>query len=147
MTETKTDETYLSVAWSVSRGRDTYGYNICTVTDESTGKKYRCNGGGYDLLGTSFGEWLQDRYQRELVDIKERAHGTWTETTEGPWERMYDDAGLYGMGVNYMLDGSVKVTLDGACGESSMRKIADALELNVRATVNRKGHVTGYLIS
>ncbi len=43
-------ETYLAVRWSTSRGRDTYGYNICSVTDQATSKRYSCKGGGYGTV-------------------------------------------------------------------------------------------------
>lgn len=39
------DTNYLSLSWSISRGRDTYGYNIARLDDHATGKRYRCSGG------------------------------------------------------------------------------------------------------
>lgn len=39
----------LALSWSVSRGRDTYGYNICRLDDTSTGERFKCMGGGYDM--------------------------------------------------------------------------------------------------
>ena len=33
-------------SYGVSRGRDTYGYNIVTLTSSAQGKKFRCMGGG-----------------------------------------------------------------------------------------------------
>lgn len=61
-----------AVRWTVSRGQDTYGYNICTIVGE--GIKGRCMGGGYDMLGTSlaqvtmalFPEWFDGT--REVSD-------------------------------------------------------------------------------
>lgn len=66
--------TYLDLSWSTSRGRDTYGWNICRLDDTSTGKRYRCNGGGYDMAGTVFADWMQATYQQELRAISDRAH-------------------------------------------------------------------------
>ena len=86
-------ETYLAVRWSTSRGRDTYGYNICSVTDQATSKRYSCNGGGYDMLGTSFGEWLTETYQNALHEIGDRAHTTYNEI----FDATRNDDGLYGM--------------------------------------------------
>ena len=33
--------------YGTSRGRDTYGYNIVTLTSSAQGKKFRAMGGGY----------------------------------------------------------------------------------------------------
>ena len=132
-------ETYLAVRWSTSRGRDTYGYNICSVTDQATSKRYSCNGGGYDMLGTSFGRWLTETYQNALHEIGDRAHVTYNESFVVT--RRVD--GLYGM-YRYA-DG--RISLDGACGIESMLKIAKALGIGVHATWDRKGHTTGYIIT
>jgi hypothetical protein len=56
MTETTTH--VLRLKWTTSRGRDTYGWNVVTLTDETTGRKYRAKGGGYDMTGTVFASWL-----------------------------------------------------------------------------------------
>ena len=134
-------ETYLAVRWSTSRGRDTYGYNICSVTDQVTSKRYSCNGGGYDMLGTSFGEWLTETYQNALHEIGDRAYVTYYDQDTDP--NRYNDDGLYGM-YRYA-DG--RISLDGACGIESMLKIAKALGIGVHATWDRKGHTTGYIIT
>ena len=60
---------HLSISWSISRGRDTYGYNICRLDSRQSGSRYRCSGGGYDMIGTVFGNWLEAEYQRELVEL------------------------------------------------------------------------------
>lgn len=46
-----------NITYSVSRGRETYGYNIVTL--KSPNGKFRAMGGGYDMLGTVFGKWLE----------------------------------------------------------------------------------------
>ena len=46
-------------SYGVSRGRDTYGYNIVTLTSSAQGKKFRCMGGGYDMHGQVLGEYVQ----------------------------------------------------------------------------------------
>lgn len=44
----------LQFKWTISRGRDTYGYNICSLYVD--GKKVSgCSGGGYDMMGTCLG--------------------------------------------------------------------------------------------
>ena len=46
------------ISYGVSRGRDTYGYHIVTLTAMG-GKKFRCMGGGYDMHGQVLGEYVQ----------------------------------------------------------------------------------------
>lgn len=67
---------YLTLSWSISRGRGTYGGNICRLDDTTTDKRYRCSGGGYDMTGTVLGDWLTDVYQSELQALAPRA-GAW----------------------------------------------------------------------
>lgn len=126
---------HLAMSWSVSRGRDTYGYNICRLDDSNTGKRYRCSGGGYDMQGTVFGQWLSDVFQSDLVAIAGRAH-------DKPRNCGYVPGDLYGM--RQCADGTV--SLDGACGIQSMIRIAEALGLFVLRTSNKKGHATGFYI-
>jgi hypothetical protein len=128
---------YLSVKWSVSRGRDTYGYNICTIRDED-GKVYRCNGGGYDMQGTSFGMWMQDHYQDRLLKLPD-------ETGIDNLQRKY-----YGLR-KQMVGGMQRAHLDGACGMSSMEKIADGIGLKMvrdydRADRKRRFETRGWYI-
>ncbi len=132
--------THLSLSWSTSRGVDTYGYNIARLDDQNTGKRYRTSGGGYDMVGTVFAHWLQDVYQTELVELVQ---------TIPMIDCGYSVPGylknenLYGL--NVTPKGSV--TLDGACGMSSMETIARAIGLAVERTWNRKGHTTGFYVT
>lgn len=113
--------THLSLSWSVSKGRDTEGYNICRLDDGNTGKRYKCMGGGYDMIGTVFGDWLKDVYQAELQ--ANRAVVT----------------GMYG--ARSREDGSV--SLDGACGLECMLDIAKAIGLEVEREYVKKGRNRG----
>jgi hypothetical protein len=112
---------YLELKWTVSRARDTYGYNVVTLRDES-GNRFRANGGGYDMVGTVFGEWLMTVHADKLTTL--------------------DPGKFYGLTVRD--DGTVR--LDGACGLSSMRAIADAIGVTVKATLDRKGNYTGFMV-
>ena len=134
--------TVLSVSWGVSRGRDTYGYNICRLDDQATGKRYRCMGGGYDMVGTVFGDWLQDRYQDRLREISPEAYYVYNVENEGQ-ELTTNRDGLYGM-YRYE-DGSVR--LDGGCGLEAMRQIAIALGLELQRTHDRRGNTTGWVVT
>ena len=118
---------HLSLSWSVSKGANTYGYNICRLDDRNNGKRFRCLGGGYDMIGTVFGEWLEYYYQAELLKIK--------------------DCDFYGL--MYLADKN-KVSLDGACGIESMIRIAEAIGLEVErdyiATGRRRGETVGWFV-
>lgn len=138
-------DTHLAFTWSVSRGRDTYGYNIARLDDTTTGKRYTCMGGGYDMTGTVFGDWLQDVYQDRLREIATRAHTYWRPGTRTP--NPSPDA-LYGMTTHLDDPNTVeRVTVDGGCGLSAMEQIADAIGLTVRKLWNRKGHTTGFIVT
>ena len=118
---------HLSLSWSVSKGANTYGYNICRLDDRNNGKRFRTIGGGYDMIGTVFGEWLETYYQKELLKIK--------------------DGDFYGM--TYLAYKN-KVSIDGACGIESMIRIAEAIGLEVErdyiAKGRRRGETIGWFI-
>lgn len=64
----------LSFKLTVSRARNTYGYNICTLKVD--GKKVaQCNGGGYDMKGTCLGSWVAYHFKDELLKFKEEFYG------------------------------------------------------------------------
>jgi hypothetical protein len=92
---------FLTFKWTTSRGRNTYGYNICSLYVD--GKKVAsCSGGGYDMQGSCFGDWLEKQFKEEIKTL--------------------DVDKYYGLseynGVRH---------LDGTCGLSSMRNIANAI--------------------
>jgi hypothetical protein len=148
--------THLSLSWSTSRGVDTYGYNIARLDDQNTGKRYRCMGGGYDMGGTVFANWLQDVYQAELRSIYNRAYAFVTRGVDrdAKYNRTKSespDSALYGMTAYFIAfhapNNLEKVSLDGGCGLSAMIAIADAIGLDVERTWNRKGHTTGFYVT
>ena len=117
--------TILTMTWGISRGRDTYGYNICSLTG---GKKtYRCNGGGYDMQGTVLADYLEAEHQDKLQELAKNK-----------------DANTKFYGMRTRDDGSV--VLDGACGRSSIEHIAEAAGIKLEAQHNHKGHLIGYYI-
>lgn len=145
---------YLAVSWSTSRGRDTYGYNICRLDVRSTDRRFKCMGGGYDMLGTVVGEWLQETFQTRLLAMAHRAHSLY-KPGKGTCRNAIEDADtLYGMTLYYVkaddfqdLWSAQKVVLDGACGVSSMERIAEAIGISLSRTYNRRGHTTGYMVT
>ena len=143
--------------WTVSRGADTYGYNICTLYINGD-RVASCSGGGYDMQGTCLGDWIEAQFPEEL----KRLEPSWTEgkiyikcpvckgaenrtdsfckKCHSPFGEIHNPnfkrGGLYGLtfdrdGAPY---GSVKhwkegdrIRVDGGCGFSSMEAILRAL--------------------
>ena len=136
----------LALSWSVSRGRDTYGYNICRLDDTSTGDRFKCMGGGYDMVGTVFGNWLAANYQAELMTLKDRAGAVWN--AAGGFKSADREDRLYGM-MYQEKDGII--ILDGACGLECMIRIAEAIGLEVErdyiANGRRRGETVGWYVS
>lgn len=136
--------TRLNLSWSTSKGRETYGYNIARLDDNKTKKRFKCMGGGYDMTGTVFGDWLASTYQERLLAICDQAHTTWYLEGNTPIRLPNRDGGLYGMTYNADLK---QVRLDGGCGINSMIKIAEAIGLEVQTTSNKRGHCIGFIVS
>lgn len=128
------DMKYLRIKWSVSRGRDTYGWNICTLWDGNT--RYQTKGGGYDMTGTVFGEWLATNYMKRIKQaIKPTVYGDGTCV----------DGDMYGF---FTREGTDKFWLDGGCGLESMIAIAEKIGLRVTRDYNiRANKLEGFMIS
>jgi hypothetical protein len=137
---------HLKISWSTSKGRETYGYNICRLDDSLTGKRYKTCGGGYDMNGTVFADWLQDCFQSELMALKDRAYyvddGHSLSTPARP-------ASFYGMYDNTRSKKG-NITLDGGCGLESIIKIAKAIGLEIQReciqTGKRRGETIGWYV-
>ena len=115
---------HLALSWSTSRGRDTYGYNICRLDSRDSGKRYRCMGGGYDMTGTVVADWLVAEHQGKLQALV-------------PAGKV-----LYGM---YSNNG--KQGVDGACGIECVIRIAEACGIELQRLGNRKCHTIGFIAS
>lgn len=139
---------YLSLSWSTSRGRDTYGYNIARLDDMSpTGRRHKCMGGGYDMVGTCIGQWLMSAYAERLLQIQGNADTVVSEKfgrIKNPGDNRF-----YGM-THYQKDG--RVYLDGACGLDCMIRIAAAIGVRITSNYNRRanrgrGATEGYFVT
>lgn len=127
---------FLQIKWSISRGRDTYGYNICTLKDSfSKPMFFRCNGGGYDMQGTVLSNWLITNYYHRLNTL--HAH-----LKVGDSENR--------SGVNYGLflsQEGKRIYLDGACGLSSMINIAKKIGIEIKQEYGSRGKtMIGFLV-
>lgn len=132
---------HLALSWSISKGIDTYGYNICRLDSHDSGKRYRCSGGGYDMVGTVVADWLVAEHQDKLgalvcsLDLQPVNGHTFTGYLKAPT--------LYGLTV--CPDG--RVTVDGACGLSSVERIANACGIELQRLANRRGNTIGFIAS
>lgn len=155
----------LTFKWTVSRGRDTYGYNICSLWVDGN-KVSSCNGGGYDMKGTAFGNWVEEAWQDELqakggmyadtfyeADMKGEFIGRFDKPeAHGPtgWIQAPESDRFYGMSAYCAFNGTgwkiVKVHLDGACGFESIRKIVQHLGLDIQYVAETK-NTTSYIMA
>jgi hypothetical protein len=110
--------------WTVSRGRDTYGYNICSLWVDGR-KVASCGGGGYDMKGTCFGDYIEANYQDRLQKLNAN-YGSGDNTK-----------GFYGLVIlkegkrlNRYKKGAT-IRLDGACGFDNIRRIAEKIGLKL----------------
>jgi hypothetical protein len=128
----------VQISWSTSRGQDTYGYNICRADSHIMGKRFKCIGGGYDMIGTVIGQYIQERFQDQLKALV-KTHESELIHYVSDWFKL---SNFYGLTFKPKDN---RVSLDGACGIECMIKIAEALGLEVQRTHNRKGHMDGYI--
>lgn len=118
---------HLEIKWSISKARDTYGYNICTLVDGT--RKFKAYGGGYDMQGQVFGQWLEANYMDKIETLQ-------------PYNRKTGKEGFYGLFVGH----TGKIILDGSCGLSTMIEIAKAINLSVQSDYKR-GQLKGFFIN
>lgn len=133
----------LHIKYGTSRGRYTYGYTTVSLYERGE-RKAACNGGGYDMRGTVFAGWLTQTYQAQLMALGKKgrfATVTWDGKPEGGYTRSPSKKNeLYGgtyynkgtRGYDGKKDKPPSVRLDGACGFTSMERIAEAIGLKVR---------------
>lgn len=92
----------LAFTYGTSRGRDTYGYNLVTLTGVcGNDGKYRECGGGYDQTGAALGQFIQHQFSSVLQELTGNI------------------SDFYGLS----LSKSGVVSVDGACGFDCMVKI------------------------
>ena len=139
----KTQINYLSLSWSVSRGRETYGYNICKLHDRNNGKNNKTVGGGYDMVGTVFAMWLEENYQAELLKLVESKQGELVQA----YSHYKKLNGFYGMTVDTTKNA---VYLDGGCGLDCIIDIALAIGLDIQRdyvkTGKKRGETLGWWV-
>lgn len=140
----------LAISWAVSRGRDTYGYNICRLDDVRTGQRFRTCGGGYDMVGTVLGDWLEDVKHSELMTLignnPELAY--YDSIDSKRLETPTRPNALYGVYAYYKDGKLVEVKVDGGCGVNSVQRVIEVLGYTFESVYNkRKQTTTDYIIS
>lgn len=135
-------EKVLTFKWTVSRGRDTYGYNICSLYVDGD-KVSSCNGGGYDMKGTALAEWMESQFSEQLKGLT---------CNYGSGD---DTEGFYGLGFrgpapdyeqsNHYRDGFA-ISLHGGCGFSSMERILNAIGYKLKYITESRNETT-YLLT
>jgi hypothetical protein len=139
---------FLEFRWTVSRGRDTAGHNICSLWVKNK-KVASCCGGGFDMKGTVLGEYMRKFFQEKLVRIAKQAHAHYSVEVTGECLGVHPTAqtGIYyGMYAYWLPDGRLyKVSLDGACGFEAMRKILEKIGYTLRF-LNESKHKESYLL-
>lgn len=143
---------FLSFSRGVSRGYETYGYPIIRLTHSQTGQVFKCMGGGYDCHGTNLGFYLKQLLIDEEHALAALATGVYKEIQAGeglPYglflrnrETLQKDGKYVASKVRKAIQEGAYY-LDGGCGDSSIKRIAKIMGLQItdqyqRATT-RKG--------
>lgn len=107
----------IRITWRTSRGIDTYGYTVCSLFYEGE-RIATTKGGGYDLKGTVFGDFILDTYPEQLKRLCSENYSGLKFYTVGKGNCIVNHA--------YWIPGCT-ICLDGACGWYSMIKIYKAI--------------------
>lgn len=127
MTSKKYDG-FIKITHGTSRGRDTYGYNLVTAIDSTTGKRFQECGGGYDMVGSAMGRWLASTLQSEFKSYLESfgmSEGDYCHSGDMARENNWP----YGAGIS--LKGNAFI--DGACGFNEIRKALNGMGYTIES--------------
>lgn len=130
---------FLAFSRGESRGHDTYGYPIVRLKHSHTGEVFKCLGGGYCMLGTNLGQYIIGLTKDYPEALKALSTFVYNEVQKG-------EGIPYGLSIRNLnkckdKDGKLKASkvrsainehrfyIDGACGESCMKRIADGMGL------------------
>ena len=130
---------YLEFRWTVSRGRDTFGYNICSLWIHDR-KVASCSGGGYDMKGASLASWMMDTFQDQLRKLPAN-YGS-GDKNKGFYGLSFYNAKTKKRQARYSKNVE-RASLDGACGFESMTRILNAIGYGLR-TISYKTNTQIY---
>lgn len=100
-----------------------------TLVDPAKGKRYHANGGGYDMVGTVLGAWLEDGQQAKLVGLAVMNPG-------------HVD---HGMRVSIDAAKRPTVKLDGGVGEPTMVRVAAAIGITITRVYDHSHKSSAFL--
>jgi len=117
----------LKFKWTTSKGRFTYGWNICNLYVD--GKKVgSVNGGNYDMKGSVFGTWVQSQFKDDLINL----------------DKEYNALKFLNKGrcasSKFHTDVFYSPSIDGACGFESVSRIVEDLGYKVTFIDDDKNH-------
>ena len=110
-------EKTLAFKWTVSRGQDTYGYNIVSLWINRQ-KVSSCNGGGYDMQGPAIAEWMKQEFSEKLKKLTGFYGLSFYNTKRKKLQKTWSK--------------DCNVHLDGACGFSCMERILEKMKFKIR---------------
>ncbi len=131
----------LKFKYTVSKGQNTYGYNIVSLYANGEKVASTC-GGGYDMKGTVLANYIIANFKDRLKALVSN-HGS-----------MDDGTGFYGLSfhdkITYESHKTYKegdnIYLDGACGISAIERIAKEINLDLTSTKISKNDY-GYFLT
>jgi hypothetical protein len=109
----------IKITWSISKAKDTYGYNRLTALDLETKKKYVAIGGGYDMLGTVIGDLVADKLQSHISMLTPY----YIITNNYGLEKTNSRNAFYGLTFNQLTG---KAIIENGCGMANVTKIIEA---------------------
>jgi len=152
----KTESHLLNFRWTTSRGRATYGYNICSLYVDGD-KVAACNGGGYDMKGTCLAAFMCAAFHEELLALRQPFYGLTfhdpnfnpaTTVIEGQTvaerEKEGKSLGLeryqayYAASSELPTERHTQPDFNGACGMSSVEKVLKAIGWSLRFSDDRR---------
>jgi len=141
----------LKFKWTLSKARDSYNYNVCTLIVNGE-KVSRCNGGGYDMKGTCLGDWVAYQFKDELLKFKKEFYGL---TFHNPNYKVSDEIiakeqrgeslGLeryqdfYKQSSKLPTEKHTIAQIDGACGFSSVETILKEIGYFIKCVYSKDG--------
>ena len=129
----------LTFNWTISRGRDTYGYNICTLKDYKGEKIASTCGGGYDMKGTVLGEMINKYFTHELKKLSTKDFyglSHYNPNAKTSKRRFLKRA-----------TSNTKTYVDGGCGFDSMRRILEKIGFKIQLVKEGKNSSIYVLLS
>jgi len=150
----------LKFKYTTSRGRDSYGYNICSLWVDGEKVSSTC-GGGYDMKGKALGYWIARKFEKELLKFNKSFYGltfhnpNWQPSKECLEEEKKDEltklTGLaryqdfYKQSSDLPTEQHTIPQLDGACGFGCMTSILNNMDYYLKY-VDGTTNTTTYIL-